>query len=138
MRDLLRQLPVWPAIDSLKWVTANTALANRNHRLLITWMLDYDRFIKPHFVADNSYALEQLGVYEIAEERLIREYILPELPQRVPKPSMISYGSLITSISQVEDIDNVLNMLRARKLAPDRNGKMHMACELYDHEDQIF
>jgi len=139
MKSFLKSLPILPGVISQTYVTAADALATKNLRLLVPWTLDFERFINPSFWREHESTLKTLGVKDIPDYTLLRERILPRMPDRLRTACEWGlYGRFTMAISKMEDRYYINDDLRKSKLAPDRNGVMHTAGELLDHQENIF
>lgn len=136
MKYLLMSLPVWPTVNSSTWISSNMANATVNSGLLVPWMSGYQRFIEPRTLSSNLPVLRGLSVYEVPVIDLLSKMILPNLPTELR--DVDSYRNFIKAIPQISNWRNSLLELRQSRLAPNRAKKLRAACEMFDHEDEIF
>jgi sacsin len=114
-----------------------------NNRLLIPWMKDRHRFVDPQFSNDsqNQNCLLKLGVKKLSTEVLLKDYVLP-LPETLSDTYWQHFKPLIAAISgtsfSASSSHTLSSTLGQSKLAADGNRNLRKACELYDHQDQIF
>jgi sacsin len=154
LKDQLKILPIWPAIDvSNPCIAACAALVPSDYELLLPWMSGHGQFIQSEIASSYSATLESLGVQKIADINLVETHILGHLPSSVGSHEEKNYASLIAALSRVcaNHPQNVskrtrnknekirfISRLRDSNLAPDGNGVLHPANTLFDHTDSIF
>ena len=114
-----------------------------NNHLLIPWMKNRHRFVDPQFSRDskNKDCLLKLGVEKLSTEVLLKDYVLP-LPSTLSDIYWQHLEPLVAAISgtafTADSWCTLLPTLKQNKLAADGNRNLKKACEIYDHQDEIF
>lgn len=155
MKDRLKLLPIWPAIDaSNPCISAGMALVPGNYGLLRPWMSGYGQFVQSGIASLYSSTLRSLGVEERADTTLLEINILPHLPRTVAPCAEKDYELFISALSRVCNAQHPQNFSKNNKnngerrrfidlvstsrIAPDGNGVLKCANALFDHSDNIF
>lgn len=141
----LKSIPLWPnfqvpSADKLK--AANHVLLAASPRLLVPWMRDRHRFVSPQVSRDlrSQDCLLKLGVKKLSNDVLLRDYVLP-LPSTLSSDYWTFFGPLIDAIVGISSSDttrSIDRILKNSNIAADGNRTLKRACDLYDHQDEIF
>jgi sacsin len=133
------RLPLWKPVSSDgEHLTWKEALVAEDPAFLVPWMKDYHLF-----TLHNSFPKSSV----LDGERLLREYILPNLPLRIDKASMEPYLRMIRTIAcksklrrmgTKEETQPFIPLLSQYRLAARTNGELCYASDLYDHTDTVF
>jgi sacsin len=139
----LRSIPLWPVFRADQLISANDALMAVDSRLLVPWMKARDRFIISSFSSDarNQDCLLKLGVKKLPIQLVLKDYVLP-MPSTLSNVQWPYFQPLISALAGIaissDSWTTLLPILTDSKIAADGNCTLKKACELYDHEDQIF
>ena len=133
---LARDLPIWKS-KSNDYVTASDALVAADDSLVVPWSEKLDRFVDP---GNNLMVLKGLGVSPLDDEKMLKHYILKNLPDKIGSEKQAPYLKFITAMSarSLTTRTSLAPLLRECKLAATRNGIMVKPSEVYDHNDKIF
>ena len=140
LSDAANDLPVWRRISSENgYLTAKEALVAQDSAFVVPWMKDYHRF------TENNKSLRMPTIDSV---RLLQDYILPNLPQRVDETTKGSYFRLVNAIPYIPSLKQKMNKkrkaryfivpLKEYRLAARENGDLCLASALYDHSDAVF
>ena len=138
--DAANDLPVWRRISSESgYLTAKEALVAQDSAFVVPWMKDYHRFTD-----DNK----SLRMPTIDSARLLQDYIIPNLPQRVDETTQGSYFRLVNAIPYNPSLKQKMSKkkktryfivpLKDYRIAARENGDLCLASALYDHSDPVF
>ncbi len=133
-------LPVWRRISSKnEYLTAREALVAQDPAFVVPWMKEYHRFTD----GNNSFPIPTIGSVQ-----LLKDYVLPNLPQRVDETTQDSYFQLVDAIPYNSSLKQKMNKkkktrcfivpLTEYRLAAGQNGELRLASALYDHSDAVF
>lgn len=105
-------------------------------------MRDSTSFINPSSLKSLprfEVCLVNLGVKEVSNDSLLKEYILP-LPSALASSEWQHYERLLGVISSYyfQVSSDTLSSLKAGNIAVDGNGALRKPHELYDHESKVF
>ncbi|KAH0562155.1 hypothetical protein GP486_003148 [Trichoglossum hirsutum] len=159
LRGIMGSLPIWPTTPG-NYVTAYNSLAMKDDRLVVPWLKERHRFIDNAFFQEHSGQLKKLGVTPRKVTSMFRDYILTSIPVRLQPEQHGAYLSLIQAMAAFYDQEKKFSHLRLGefstqdenklfgrervtryltwKLAADRDGVMHQASALYDHDDRVY
>lgn len=140
LSDAADDLPVWRRISSEDGcLTAKEALMAQDSAFVVPWMKDYHRF------TDDK---KSFRIQTIDNVRLLEDYVLPNLPQRVDEIRKDSYLRLVNAISYSPSLKRKMGKkkntqyfivpLMEHRLAARQNGELCLASTLYDHSDAVF
>lgn len=140
LSDAANDLPVWRRISSEHGcLTAKEALVAQDLAFVVPWMKDYHRFTED----DKSFRIQMID-----NVRLLEDYILPNLPQRVDEIRKDSYLRLVNAIPDNPSLKRKMGKkkktryfivpLMEYRLAARQNGELCLASALYDHSDAVF
>jgi sacsin len=138
----LRSIPLWPACELPICVSAENALFTVDSHLIVPWMKEACRFIKPCLGSASAYqrCLRALNVTNQSEVVLFRDYILP-LPETLSQSDWNRYLLLVKAASrycQQGSLGDLKSLLRKEKFAADSDGNFRVVGELFDHREQVF
>ncbi|KAH0563531.1 hypothetical protein GP486_001901 [Trichoglossum hirsutum] len=135
-RSTMRLLPIWPSVDrSAPYVAAKDALAISNAVLLVPWLHQRSRFIKPEYLKNHDRVLSQLEILELDVPTIFSNHILKSLPASLSPDEMKQYRAMLDVVAKEP---NLLLHHRGSSLVANGLGVMKMASELYDHEDDVY
>lgn len=138
LSDAANDLPVWRRISSENgYLTAREALVAQDSAFVVPWMKDY------HCFTDKSFRMPTVDTV-----RLLKDFILPNLPQRVDETTKDSYFQLVNAIPYNPSLKQKMNKKKKARyfilplieyrLAARQNGDLCLASALYDHSDAVF
>lgn len=138
LSDAANDLPVWRRISSENgYLTAREALVAQDSAFVVPWMKDY------HCFTDKSFRMPTVDTV-----RLLKDFILPNLPQRVDETTKDSYFQLVNAIPYNPSLMQKMNKKKKARyfilplieyrLAARQNGDLCLASALYDHSDAVF
>jgi len=140
LSDAANDLPVWRRISSENgYLTAREALVAQDSAFVVPWMKNYHRF------TDDK---KSFRIPTIDSVRLLKDYILPDLPQSVDENTKDSYFQLVNAIPYNPSLKQKMGKkkkaryfivpLMEYRLAAKQNGELCLASAIYDHSDAVF
>ncbi|KAI9763065.1 MAG: hypothetical protein M1840_000956 [Geoglossum simile] len=136
LREVMRQLPVWPsASDPGSYVAATKALVTPHSDLLVPWLRCRSLFIEPAFSRSHHKKLSYLGVRKLSLSTMFGSHIIPDAPPLLQPDQIYHYLEMLRVV--VYDIEFMLQY-SSSNLAIDGAGRMCRANQLYDHKDDLY
>ncbi|KAI9684824.1 MAG: hypothetical protein M1829_000199 [Trizodia sp. TS-e1964] len=139
-------LPLWPStLSGNALLPASGALATENSGLLTTWTNKYGLFIESGFYCKNKSNLSLLSVIQLSDETMLKQHIIPFIPEAISNDDISLYRSILGSIHASQDLQKLVSkerkyvsMLKHIRIAARGDRSICLASSLYDHLDQIF
>jgi sacsin len=138
--DTANDLPLWPRISSTPgYLTTKEAIVAQNSAFVVPWIKDY------HLFAKFSGPLPRVNIDDVG---MLKQYVLPALPEFVNKENKAPYTRLINAITSSTSLKREISnqnqtrrfviTLTTYRLAARQDGKLCLATDLFDHNDTVF
>lgn len=136
-RNILRSLPVWPCIKRAEYsnlsehLTAEEAWFFAHKAMIMPWVKGIGHFVDPAVVESEESSLSKLDV-KLTTVDAFWQHVKKDLPSKVSnRLSRHHHLRLVQYFVRycIKPLD---------KIAPNGNGALGKADELYDHDDEIF
>ena len=135
-KAILRQLPIWRRLQPSplsphEHITVNDALFCVHEKMLMPWVQNLSRFVRPSVVSSHEEAWKRLEILLLTHQQTW-DFVKEDLPSDLKwEWSRKQYSEFIDFIARWE-------IKISGKIAPNGAGIMCETNALYDHDDNIF
>ena len=136
-KPTLLSLPVWPRIKRVETSQLSEHLAAEearffNHKeLIMPWVKELNQFVDPGVVETEESSLPKLGL-KLTTVEAFWQHIKEDLPSKVVDKVSRQHHLLLVQCLAKHSIKT------SATIAPNGNGMLGKANDLYDHDDEIF